>query len=163
MSIADPRQVSRNIPNLFSVDDSSKMNYNELRVPNASNASNALNYPVIDPSISDLRPKLPQYSEWSLKNPDMWFGMVGSVLFHAFVLFILLWDASSSRPVLVNEALNEPGQIMPVVSPTPAQPEIIKAVSVNSQEVADTVNRLKQEREKVQLRAKRNSKNNKNI
>ena len=150
MSIADPRQVSRNIPNLFSVDDSSKMNYNELRVPNASNASNALNYPVIDPSISDLRPKLPHYSEWSLKNPDMWFGMVGSVLFHAFVLFILLWDASSSRPVLVNEALNEPGQIMPVVSPTPAQPEIIKAVSVNSQEVADTVNRLKQEREKVQ-------------
>ena len=111
------------------------------------------NHSVINPSISDFRPRTLKYKETSLRNPEVSLGMLGSVLFHALIAFILLYNASSSRPVLVNEAKNEPGQQLPVVSPLPAQPEIIKAVSVNSQEVKEAVNRLKQERDKAEQAA----------
>ena len=101
---------------------------------------------AINPSISDMRPRSSKYAEMSFRNPDFCYGVIGSILFHLFIGFLLMYDASSPRAVLLNENKNEPGQIAPLVSARPAQPEIIKAVSVNSAEINQEVNRLKQER-----------------
>lgn len=107
-------------------------------------------FPEINPSISAMRPRPPKYPDMSLRNPDFRSGVLGSLLFHILVLFLLIYDASSPRAVLMNESKNEPGQIAPRMSSTPAQPEIIKAVSVNSEEVKEVVNRLKQEQQQRQ-------------
>lgn len=101
---------------------------------------------AINPSISSWRPRQSNYSDMSLRNPDFSLGLIASLLFHLIIGFFLMYDASSPRAVLVNEAQNEPGQISSGASATPSEPEIIKAVSVNSDEVKDVVNRLKQER-----------------
>jgi colicin import membrane protein len=66
---------------------------------------------------------------------------------HLSIAIALLIDTSShERPVLKMEAQNEPGRIQP--APLTPQNEAIKAVSVDSQEVMKTVNRLKEERQK---------------
>lgn len=70
---------------------------------------------------------------------------------HLFLALLLLTETSSKRPVLVNEAKNTPGEMTPIEANAP-QKEIVKAVSVNNQEVMETVNRLKQQRAQ-QIRA----------
>lgn len=62
---------------------------------------------------------------------------------HVVVLFSLLID-HSARPVLTVERQNMAGMNQPVPSP---QTEIVKAVSVDNQQVMQTVEKLKQERE----------------
>ncbi|STX51717.1 TolA colicin import membrane protein [Legionella busanensis] len=72
-------------------------------------------------------------------------------LFLHLVLGILLFTESmSSRPVLVKETENKPGQIITAEVADQPKPEIVKAVSVDSKEVMDTVNHLKEERVKQQ-------------
>jgi colicin import membrane protein len=64
-------------------------------------------------------------------------------MLHLFLIIILITDTSTSKPALTKEAKNAPGIIQPVAQ----QQEIVKAVSVDSKEVMDTVNQLKQQRE----------------
>ena len=137
MSHRDPSLYRRDKPR-FS-DRESKTSGREFVDPHG------VNVPVINPSISPMRPRPPKYPDMSWRNPHFRIGVIGSFLFHLIVAFLLFYDASSPRAVLINESKNEPGPISPHVSPTTAQPEIIKAVSVNSEEVNQMVNRLKQQ------------------
>lgn len=68
-----------------------------------------------------------------------------AVSLHLFLVALLLSDNSSKRPVLTPETVNNPGVDQPLVVNTP-QPEVVKAVSVDNQQVMETVNRLKEER-----------------
>lgn len=68
-----------------------------------------------------------------------------AIMFHLSVVFFLLSESHHERPVLKLEAKNEPGQMQPQPVETP-----IQAVSVNNQEVMETVNRLKQDRARQQ-------------
>lgn len=68
-----------------------------------------------------------------------------ALMLHLCLALLLLTESSSKRPVLVNEAKNTPGEMTPIEANAP-QKEIVKAVSVNNQEVMETVNRLKQQR-----------------
>ena len=79
--------------------------------------------------------------EMSLRN-----ALIASVIGHLLLVLFFSLNASHVRPVLVNESRNEPGQILPKIDPTPAQPEIVKAVAVDNQEVKEVVDRLKAER-----------------
>lgn len=67
---------------------------------------------------------------------------------HALLLMLLLKDSTTQNPVLTMEAKNEAGQSQPL--PVEPQDQAIKAVSVDSQEVMDTINHLKEERVKQQ-------------
>lgn len=69
-------------------------------------------------------------------------AFIGAILFHISIVFFLMYESTSKRPVLIQETKNEAGQMQP--QPVQAQP--IQAVSVDSQEVMKTVNRLKDER-----------------
>lgn len=63
---------------------------------------------------------------------------------HLVLAFALLLDTSShQRPVLTLDAKNEPSKAIPK---NEAQDDIVKAVSIDDQEVQETVNRLKTER-----------------
>ena len=61
---------------------------------------------AINPSISDMRPRSSKYAEMSFRNPDFCYGVIGSILFHLFIGFLLMYDASSPRAVLLNENKN---------------------------------------------------------
>ncbi|ASQ45968.1 cell envelope integrity protein TolA [Legionella clemsonensis] len=63
---------------------------------------------------------------------------------HCFLALLLLTESISQRPVLM-AAKNEPSKALPIESTTQPR-EVVKAVSVDNQEVMQTVNRLKQER-----------------
>ncbi|MDP1604666.1 MAG: cell envelope integrity protein TolA [Legionella sp.] len=69
-----------------------------------------------------------------------------AVFFHFCLAFMLLFEASNPRPVLTQETQNEAGEIKPLNVADKPEVEIIKAVSVDNQEVMKTVNRLKEER-----------------
>lgn len=70
-----------------------------------------------------------------------------AVFFHLLVGFMLLAESTNTRPALTKEAKNEVGEIKPLdATATKPEPEIVKAVSVDTKEVANAVNRLKQER-----------------
>lgn len=72
-------------------------------------------------------------------------AFVVAILLHLSIVIFLMSERSSERPVLTVEAKNEAGQMQPQpLQPPQAQP--IQAVSVDSQEVMKTVNRLKAER-----------------
>lgn len=143
MSSIDQRRYS---PMLSSVDEAPFAG-RDFRIPNKEFVDpHKINMPVINPSISAMRPRQPKYPDMSWRNPDFRIGVIGSLLFHLLVGFLLMYDASSPRAVLINESRNEPGHISPQANSMPAQPEIIKAVSVSSEEVKEVVNRLKQER-----------------
>jgi len=85
-----------------------------------------------------------------INEPSYRNAFVMAIFFHLCLAFMLLAEFSSSRPVLVKEAVNEPGELMPLVQSDEPKPEIVKAVSVDSKEVMQTVNRLKQERVRQQ-------------
>jgi len=71
-------------------------------------------------------------------------ALAGAIMLHIALVILLLAEPSSTNPVLNLAAKNETSQEQP--SAVAAQQEPIKAVSVDSQEVEQTVNRLKQER-----------------
>ncbi|STX29149.1 TolA colicin import membrane protein [Legionella beliardensis] len=73
-----------------------------------------------------------------------------AIFLHVFLGILLLVEVTSPRPVLVKETKNEPGQIMPTELATKPKQELVKAVSIDNQEVMDTLNRLKEERVKKQ-------------
>lgn len=64
-----------------------------------------------------------------------------AMILHLSLIVSFLFERHHERPVLTVEAKNEPGAMQPEPVQTP-----IQAVSVNNQEVMETVNRLKQER-----------------
>ncbi|CEK10610.1 cell envelope integrity protein TolA [Legionella hackeliae] len=64
--------------------------------------------------------------------------------FHIFLALMLLVESTSQRPVLT-AAKNEPSKALPIDA-NPKPQEVVKAVSVDNEEVMQTVNRLKQER-----------------
>ncbi|WP_028387871.1 cell envelope integrity protein TolA [Legionella fairfieldensis] len=70
-----------------------------------------------------------------------------AVFFHVLLAIVLIVDTTSNqRPVLTLEAKNEPARALPVEQTRQPKDEIVKAVSIDNQEVMETVNRLKQER-----------------
>lgn len=73
-------------------------------------------------------------------------AIVASLVAHCLLLMAFSFQAQHARPVLVDEAKNEPGQQLPVVNNLEKQPEIVKAVAVDTQEVQQAVEHLKQER-----------------
>lgn len=75
-----------------------------------------------------------------------------AVFFHVFLGFMLLAESSNPRPVLTKETKNEAGEMTPIVQSDKPPVEIVKAVSVDNQEVMKTISRLKQERT-MQLQA----------
>ncbi len=68
-------------------------------------------------------------------------ALVAAVFFHIFLASLLFIEANSQRPVMTLEAKNNPSLAQPL-----SAPPIVKAVSVNSQELLDTVQHLKEER-----------------
>lgn len=80
-----------------------------------------------------------------MKLRDYRLAFLGALLLHLSLVVLMLSEHSSERPVLKLETQNEPGQSSPELA-EPQQAKAIQAVSVDSQEVMQTVNRLKQER-----------------
>jgi colicin import membrane protein len=66
-----------------------------------------------------------------------------AIALHLFLIVMLLADNSNQRPVLTAESRNEPGEEQPI---SVTKQEIVKAVSVDNEQIMETVNRLKQER-----------------
>lgn len=82
--------------------------------------------------------------EFSLRN-----AFIISIAFHLCLVVLLTMDSSISRPALTKEQTNSPGAEKPLLAASP-QPEVVKAVAVDTKEVMETVNRLKQERAEQQ-------------
>lgn len=76
-------------------------------------------------------------------------AFIAALLFHCFLAFMLLAESSNTRPTLVKESTNEPGELMALNKP---QQDIVKAVSVDNKAIMETVNRIKNERA-MQLKA----------
>ena len=72
-------------------------------------------------------------------------AFVVAIMLHLSVVILLLSEPSHDRPVVTQSAQNEPSQSQPLVA-EPQEAQVVKAVSVDSKEVMETVNRLKQER-----------------
>lgn len=81
-----------------------------------------------------------------IRESDYRKAFIAALVMHLLLGMLLLTDSSSQRPVLTQESRNEPGQIKPLALSEKPEPEIVRAVSVNNQEVMATVNRLKEER-----------------
>lgn len=69
-----------------------------------------------------------------------------AIFLHVFLALMLLVESTNQRPVMTLEAKNEPSQALPIESTEQPKNEVVKAVSVDSQEVMKEVNHLKQER-----------------
>jgi len=72
-------------------------------------------------------------------------AFIAAIVLHFSIVVLLFTEHNTERPVLTLEAKNEPGSAEPTEI-VPLQAQAIQAVSVDSREVAETVNRLKQER-----------------
>lgn len=73
-----------------------------------------------------------------------------ALFLHVLLAVLLLVDTSSNqRPVMTMEAKNEPSQALPIDQADQPKEQVVKAVAVDSEEVKQTVNRLKQERTKL--------------
>ncbi|STX42291.1 TolA colicin import membrane protein [Legionella donaldsonii] len=75
-----------------------------------------------------------------------------AIALHCFLALLLTMESTHQRPVMTLAAKNEPSKVLPVELADQPKEQAVKAVSVDSQEVMETVNRLKQERAN-QLRA----------
>lgn len=74
-------------------------------------------------------------------------AFAAAVLMHVLLVMFFLFERQSTRPVLMAETKNQPGYSQPTPTPSQTTPtEPIQAVSVNSQEVMNKVNQLKNER-----------------
>lgn len=67
-----------------------------------------------------------------------------ALIFHMVLGLLLVLESTNSHPVLKSEAKNSPGATIPITLEKADQ--AVKAVSVDSHEVMETVNRLKAER-----------------
>lgn len=76
---------------------------------------------------------------------NAFFAAIGLHLFLGIMLFA---ESSSTHPVLINDNKNEAGEMTSLDTANKPQPDIVKATTIDNQEVAATVNRLKQERAK---------------
>lgn len=77
-------------------------------------------------------------------------AFIAALLMHITIGMLLFIEHNTDRPVLTSEAKNESGPNA-LIKPIAQEAQVIKATSVDSKEVAATVNRLKEER----LQAKR--------
>lgn len=68
-----------------------------------------------------------------------------AIFLHLFLIILLTSDQSTTHPVLTETAKNDPMEMQAAPTQQP-EAEPIQAVSVDSQEVQETVERLKQER-----------------
>jgi colicin import membrane protein len=89
-------------------------------------------------------------------NPSYRTAFYYALAFHLCIVLLLFTDTSAKKPVLTLDAKNTPEVQQSV--PVAAQQEIVKAVSVDNQEVMDTINRIKEARA-VQIRAEQNRQN----
>ena len=71
-------------------------------------------------------------------------ALIAALMLHILIAIMLLVESTNEHPVLVASAKTEMSQEQP--TPIEQQDQAIKAVSVNSQDVMNTVNRLKEER-----------------
>lgn len=78
-----------------------------------------------------------------ISTPSYRKALFSAVALHVFLIVLLVTDTSTQRPVLTKEVHNSPGVDLPMAS---APQEIVKAVSLDNNQVMETVNRLKQER-----------------
>lgn len=91
-----------------------------------------------------------------ISTPSYRKALFSAIGLHLFLAVVLLTDTSSEHPALTKEAKNSPGLELPMASAP--QQDIVKAVSVDNQQIMETVNRLKQEREQ-QKKAELNRQN----
>lgn len=75
-------------------------------------------------------------------------AFVAALTLHLLILIMLFWNPSTQHPVLTVDNQQEMSVAKPMVAQQ--QAEAIKAVSVDSQDVQDTMNRIKAERAKQQ-------------
>lgn len=80
-----------------------------------------------------------------MQSPSYRNAFVAAVILHLFIAVILMIESTTQRPVLVAAAKTEATQSQQPIA-IEQEEQAIKAVSVDSQEVMNTVNRLKQER-----------------
>ena len=80
-----------------------------------------------------------------ISEPSYRKALGAALVFHVFLIILLITDTSSKKPALTKEIINTPGVELPMASTT-EKPEVVRAVSVDNKQVMDTVNRLKQER-----------------
>lgn len=73
-----------------------------------------------------------------------------AVSLHILLAFFLLAESTSKHAVLEASKENVPGQMMPVNTNSEPQPEIVRAESVDNQEIMKTVARLKEEKAQQQ-------------
>ena len=71
-----------------------------------------------------------------------------AIAMHLFLAVLLCSESKSERPVLSLEAKNDASLAQPLAADAPVQ--AIKAVTVDNQEIMETVNRLKQEKARQQ-------------
>lgn len=88
-----------------------------------------------------------------MMNPSYRKAFYYAMALHLLVILLLFVDTSSKRPALTMDSKNTPGIAKPQLASTP--PDVVKAVSVDNNEVMQAVNRLKQERAK-QLKTEKN-------
>ena len=82
-------------------------------------------------------------------------ALATAIFLHCMIVAYFSYESTNKRPVLTAESRNEAGQMQPQPAEQPAaqakaEPEPIKAVSVNSQEIMNAVNQLKNERAQQQ-------------
>lgn len=80
-----------------------------------------------------------------IKVPSFRNAFIASIVFHLCIVVMLSMDTSTQRPALTKENTNTPGVEQEKLATSP-QPEVVKAVTVDSREIMETVERLKQER-----------------
>ncbi len=79
-----------------------------------------------------------------IESPSYRNSFIAALVLHVFIAVMLLMESSSEHPVLTPATKTEASLSTPIsVEP---QEQAIKAVSVDSQEVMNTVNRLREER-----------------
>jgi colicin import membrane protein len=76
-------------------------------------------------------------------------ALIAAVMLHVSIAVMLLIESTNEHPVLTAATRTEANPSLPVATIAP-QEQAIKAVSMDSQEVTNTVNRLKEERVRQQ-------------
>ncbi len=80
-------------------------------------------------------------------------AFIVAVMLHLSIAIVLLMEPSSNKPPVL-ELTDHPDMTQSQASQTPAQPDPIKAVSVDASEVMKTVNHLKEQRAQQQAAEK---------
>lgn len=79
-------------------------------------------------------------------NPAYRKAFFAALIMHLVLGLALLSDSGNLRPTLIQESRNESGQLQPKTLSDQPKPEIIRAVSIDNQEVMATVTKLKEAR-----------------